>query len=228
MELTIIGTSHIAQQSVNEIKRAFMENTPDIVAVELDIQRAAALLQDKPKKMGWSGAFEVGFRGFLFAKIGQYVQQKLGKMVGVSPGSEMKMALELARKKKLKVAFIDQPIKVTLQNFSKTLTWREKFRFFGDMVKGIFFPKKQLKELGLENFDLKKVPEKELIVKMMGKLKKRFPSVYKTLVEDRNRYMVKQLVKLQQENSGKRILVIVGAGHEEGMKELLRKIEIVR
>ena len=95
-------------------------------------------------------------------------------------------------------------------------------------MKGIFQPKKQIKELGLENFDLSKVPKKELIIKMMGQLKKKYPSLYKTLVSDRNKYMVKNLIKLMRQHPDKKILAIVGAGHKEGMEKLLLKVDVVR
>ena len=228
MSLHFIGTSHIARQSIQEIKRYITEEKPDIVAVELDVQRAAALMEKHPHKLSLGQVFQVGVRGYLFAKIGQYVQQKLGKMVGVSPGSEMKTALELARKQQLKIALIDQPIAVTLRNFSRQLTWREKARFVMDVVKGLLFPQRQLKELEIEQFDVRKVPEKELIIKMMKPLRKRYPNVYKTLVEDRNKYMVRNLVKLMRQHPGKKILVVVGAGHVEGMQELLLKVDVVK
>ena len=82
--------------------------------------------------------------------------------------------------------------------------------------------------MGLGTFDLHKVPEKALITAMMSQLKKRYPSVYKTLVEDRNKYMVKKLVGLVKTNPEKKILVIVGVGHKEGMEELLGKIDVVK
>ena len=84
-----------------------------------------------------------------------------------------------------------------------------------------------MKQLGLDQFDLTKVPEKELIKKMMGQMKKRYPNVYKTLVSDRNKYMVKKLVQVMRKNPGKNILAVVGAGHKEGMEKLLLKVEIV-
>jgi len=228
MNLTIIGTSHIAKQSINEIKTAINENKPDIVAVELDLQRASTLMSEERSKISIRDILKIGVKGYLFVKIGQYVQQKLGKMVGIAPGSEMKTALKLAHQNKLQVALIDQPIQITLKNFSKNLTWKEKFRFVGDFFKGIFFRKKQLKELGLDNFDLTKVPEEEVIEKMIGQLKKRYPNLYKTLITDRNKYMVKKLVRLLRSNPDKKILCIVGAGHKKGMEKLLLKVDVVR
>ena len=228
MNLHIIGTSHISKQSVNEVKKYILEEKPDIVAVELDLSRAAALLQKQKNKVSLREIMQIGIRGYVFAKIGQYVQQKLGKMVGVAPGSDMKTAMETARKNNIDVAFIDQPIKITLRNFSHNLTWREKGRFFLDIVKGLIFPKKQMRNLGLANFDLSKVPPDDLIKKMMEHLKIKYPSIYKTLVEDRNKYMVKKIVRIMREKPDKKILAVVGAGHKEGMEELLLKIDVVR
>ncbi len=227
MNLEIIGTSHIAKQSVNEIKKAFQDHKPEIVAVELDVQRAFALLHEEKNKLSLHHILQIGIKGYLFAKVGQYVQQKLGKVVGMIPGADMKAAMELAQKEKKQIEYIDQPIAITLRNFSKTLTWREKFRFVGDFFKGIIMPKKQIQKYGLKNFDLSKVPEKELIIKMVGGLKKDYPNVYKTLIEDRNRFMVKRLVKLMREHPHKKIIAVVGAGHVAGMKELLLKVDVL-
>ncbi len=227
MEIPLIGTSHIARQSIRDIRQAFRDLKPDIVAVELDMQRARTLLENHPKRLPWSQMPLFGIKGFVFAKLGQYVQQKLGKIVGVSPGSDMKTALELARAQQVQIALIDQPLQVTLRRLSANITWREKGRFLLDIIKGIFFPRRQLRLLGLEKLDLRQVPEKEVINKAMEQLQQGYPSVYRVLVEERNRYMVRQLVKLVREHPGKKILAVVGAGHEEGMRELLGKVDVV-
>ena len=227
MNLTILGTSHIAKQSVNEIKNFIETHKPDVVAVELDLQRAAALMQEQKNKVSIADILQIGLKGYIFVKIGQIVQEKLGKMVGVAPGSDMKTAMNLARKEKLDLAFIDQPIRITLKNFSKKLTWRERFRFLGEMIKGLLFPKKQMRDMGLNNFDLSKVPAEEVIEKLVGQMKKKYPSMYKTLISDRNKYMVRALVKLMRKHPDKKILAVVGAGHKKGMEALLLKVDVV-
>lgn len=224
--IKIMGTSHIAEQSVKEINEAITKEKPEVVAIELDISRAQALLSNQKRKVSLTEVLQIGIKGYLFAKMGQYVQQKLGKMVGMAPGADMKAAITVARKNNIKVVLIDQPIKITLNNFSKALTWKEKSRFLIDIIKGIIMPKKQIEELGLKEFNLHTVPKEELINKMMSKLEKRYPSVYKTLVLDRNRYMARKLARLSKTHTGK-ILAVVGAGHKKGMEELLLKFEII-
>ncbi|MEW5897030.1 MAG: TraB/GumN family protein [Nanoarchaeota archaeon] len=230
MRIRIIGTSHIAKQSIEEIKKAIEAEKetekPDIIAVELDLQRASALLQQQKNKVPVSSIGEIGVKGYVFVKVGQFIQRKLGKIVGIAPGSEMKTAILLAKKYRLEVAFIDQPIQITLKNFSKELTWKEKGRFISDIFQGIFFPKKQMEKIGMDKIDLRKVPATHIISKLIKHLKERYPSIHKTLIEDRNKYMVKKLVHLQKENPDKKILAVVGAGHKEGMEKLLMKIDV--
>ncbi len=221
MPVHIIGTSHIARESVREIKRYLEEEKPELIALELDLQRAAALMNKQPQRLSLLQGLRIGLKGYLFALIGRYVQQKLGKMVGVSPGAEMKAALQAAQKNRLEVALIDQPLPVTLKKLSRRLSWREKGRFLADMLSGMLFPRRQLRKYGLEEFDLTKVPALELIKSMMQLLQKRYPSVYYTLVEERNQYMARQLQHLQQKHPEKRILAVVGAGHVEGMREIM-------
>ena len=230
MNLRIIGTSHIAKQSVEEIKRAVAEYQPDILAVELDEERAAALLQAKQDKQKHSLLQQLrafGVKGYLFARLGRYIQQRLGKSVGVSPGSEMKTALEIAKKQKIRIALIDQPIHTTLRNFSKGFTWRDRWHFVEDLFLGLLRPQQQMKKWKMTNFDLSTVPEEKIIEEMVGNLRERYPSLHKTLIQDRNRYMVKKLVQLMRQNKEQKILAVVGAGHQKGMEELLLKVEIV-
>ncbi|MBI4983172.1 TraB/GumN family protein [Candidatus Woesearchaeota archaeon] len=227
MSVHIIGTSHIALQSINEIKKAISEQKPDLIALELDPERVYVLLHGEKTRLSWREILRIGVKGFVFAKLGQCLQQRLGKMLGVSPGSEMKVALELARKGGIKIALIDQPVRITLKNFSQELTWKDKFRFLEDVLTGIFLPRWQLRRIGLTSFDLSKVPGKRIVSVMIKQLQQRYPSVYKVLVEDRNKFMVKKIVHLLRENPGKKILVIVGAGHKEGMEELLLKVDVI-
>ena len=46
-----IGTSHISKDSIKEINDYVGENSPEIIAVELDIVRLKALLEDKPSEI---------------------------------------------------------------------------------------------------------------------------------------------------------------------------------
>ena len=214
--LMVIGTSHIAKQSLEDVKNAIEGWKPNIVALELDKRRLYSLFR-KPGKIRIYDIKRIGIKGFIFSLIGAWAEKKLGNMVGVAPGSEMKNAVRLARKNNIKIALIDQDIEITLKRFSKSLTWKEKWNFFADILKAIFARK------GVIEFDLTKVPSKKVIKKLVDKVKERYPNVYKVLIEERNEVMANNLHKIMSEYPDKKILAIIGAGHEDDILELIKK-----
>ena len=218
-DLTIIGTSHIAKQSLDDVERAINVEKPDIIALELDRRRLYSLFK-KPGRIRIYDIKKIGIKGFVFSLIGAWAGKKLGKMVGVMPGSEMKKAVKLAKKNKIKIALIDQDIEITLRKFSKSLTWKEKWNFFADVVKAVFSKKKTLE------FDLTKVPSKKVIKKLVGQVKKRFPNVYNVLIDERNHIMAENLRKIMEMHPDKKILAIVGAGHEDDILNLIKSPSI--
>jgi pheromone shutdown-related protein TraB len=221
--LILIGTSHIAKQSLEEVEKAVNEKKPDIIALELDKKRFFALTSRKTRKIGLKDIKRIGLKGFIFNIIGAWVERKLGKYVGVKPGSEMLKAISLAKKNNIKIALIDQDIEITLLKLSKSITWKEKWNFIVDILKGIFFRKSEMKKFGIKGLDLTKVPSKKLIKKLTQEVKKRYPGVYKVLVKERNEIMASNLNKLMEEYPEKLILGVIGAGHEDDMLELIKK-----
>jgi pheromone shutdown-related protein TraB len=212
--LVFLGTSHIAADSIKEIENAFAIEKPDIVAVELDPARLHALLTERKPNYSIRMAFTLGFKGYLFAVIGSLVQQKLGDIVGVKPGSDMLRAVELARDNGRRIALIDRDIQVTLARLSKAIGWREKFNFFIDLVLAPFSKKMRI--------DIGKVPEKELIKQLLGLLKKRYPGLHRVLVEERNKIMALKLKALIENYPDKKIMAVMGAGHEETVLEIIK------
>ncbi|HHI04095.1 MAG TPA: hypothetical protein ENL45_00940 [Candidatus Woesearchaeota archaeon] len=221
--LNIIGTSHIAKQSVNSVKNTILKEKPDIVALELDKNRLYGLMHDQKRKISISAIPKIGFKGFLFSWIGSIIQKKLGDYVGVAPGSEMKTAARLAKKQKARIALIDQNIEITLKRFSRALTWKEKWKLLVDIFNGVVLRKNELEDLNIKKFDLTKVPSQEIIKKLINKMRERYPNICRVLIDERNKIMARNLSYLMKENPEKNILAVVGAGHEEEIIELIKK-----
>ena len=217
--LEIIGTSHIARESVEAVAQYIETKKPDIVALELDARRAHALMHDIKTKISVRLIPVVGFKGFLFLVIANFLQKRLGKLVGVQPGLEMKTALKAAVKEKAKIALIDRNLEVTIRRLSQTLSWKERLRFIADVFASPF--SKDMKEF--RNIDLRKVPSKKLIAKVMKKLRRHYPNLYKVLVEERNEHMATALVDIMNKNPDSKILAVVGAGHEDELAELVKE-----
>ncbi len=216
--LTLLGTSHVAVQSIKEVKQLINEIKPEVVALELDKPRLIALMSTEKPKIKIQDVIKMGLGTFLINSIGAWIETKFGKMVGVKPGTEMKTAVLEARKINAKLALIDRDIKITLKRLRKKITWKEKFTIIYDIIMGAIFKKGEV-----EKFNLQEVPSKELIDKLVKRVKIRYPTFYKVLIDERNKFMAKRLAQLMQNYQNQEIVAVIGAGHEEEMVSLIKK-----
>ncbi len=211
----LIGTSHIAKESLEKVDKNISEKKPDLVAVELDLARLQGLMHKKKGKI----------RLPLFQKVIvmllQKMQDTLSKETGILPGQEMLDAVRHAKKAEARVALIDQRIDVTISKLMKAMGLKEKAKLMAYLVMG-FLGIGASKMLPAEKgIDLNKIPEDEFIEYAMEYMESIFPSIYKVLVSDRNWYMAHNLMKLS--SNFDTIIAVVGAGHVRGIKELLEK-----
>ena len=214
--LIIIGTSHIAPESLQEVKATLEKEQPKIVALELDPARLQGLMH-KRGRIRLRDIRQIGVKGYIFGLIAAWAGKKLGEQVGVMPGSEMLAAVHIARKHKLQIALIDQDIAITLRRLSDSISWKEKWHFVVDLFKAIILRKREIE------FDLKKVPSHQIIKKLMKKVKKRYPNIYKVLVVERNKVMARNLGTLLAMHREGKIVAVVGAGHEKDILDLVKK-----
>jgi pheromone shutdown protein TraB len=243
--IEVLGTNHIAKESITKIKKAFKDLSPEIVCLELDFQRYKGLVTNQKPNYNPAIIKQVGLKGYLFAVIGGIVQKQLSKKTGYKPGIDMKTAGELAKKNKSLLLLIDQPIKKTLWNISHKISKKDKKNFWSDIgwsfllaILGqklffkIFRSQKvknkiysRIMHLGSQSFSLNSIPNQDLILELMKKVKSIYPSIYKILVHDRNKFMATNLHNISLKHPDKTVLAVVGAGHVTGMLELLKKYD---
>ncbi|MBI2549970.1 TraB/GumN family protein [Candidatus Woesearchaeota archaeon] len=216
--LIVIGTSHIAKDSVRKVTETITAEKPDIVAVELDHARLHALLSEQKPRFSLAALRVMGLTGFVFFTIGGLLQRKLGKLIGAVPGEEMKTAVKVANQIGARVALIDQPLSITMKNLSK-IRFREKLRLVKDVIFGI---------TGLEtekvNIDLSKTPTGSFVEMAMRKVRRRYPGLYKALVTDRDNYMAHALMRITKSEPDSKITAVVGAGHEKEIAKLIKTV----
>lgn len=207
MPVKIIGTSHIAKESIEEVKRVIEETKPDCVAIELDPKRFYALIHQRAEGEKRKIGLRYGLTIWLFG----WLQQALGKSVGVMPGSEMLSAVEAAKAVNAKIVLIDKDIEEIFRGMMSA-PLREKLKLF----LGIFAA-----PFAGERIDLKKVPEEKIVAEAMRYMKKELPGFYKVLVADRNRYMAEWIKRLESEFES--VVVVVGAGHKKELERMAKK-----
>ncbi len=223
----ILGTSHVARQSIDKIKKAFSDFKPDIVALELDKARLLSLKKTKTKQKNidkrniFKMMKEIGFLGSMFYLFGRYMQKKIGNIVDIEPGIDMASAYELAKKSNSEIRLIDQDINITLRKFSREFKKKELFKIIRDLVFGMF-----IKKSITYNLNFEKIPDSKLIYYVLEKTKKDYASLYKILIDDRNKIMAERLYRISLLSPEKKILAVVGAGHVPGIKKQLADFEV--
>ncbi|VVB61355.1 TraB family protein [uncultured archaeon] len=214
MPVYIIGTSHIARESVEKVKEAIKEKKPECIAVELDYNRYYAMLYKQ------RGEVKLPFLQKTILTLMQKLQENLSKQTNIFPGTEMMAAVEFATMNGVRCAFIDQDINYTVSRLMKKLGFFGKLKLLvylipalvGVPIKGVTM---------LAEIDLNKVPDEKLIERALTELKREFPAIYEVLIEERNRHMARNIRKLQEQFST--IVVVVGAGHVNGITRLLKE-----
>ena len=110
---------------------------------------------------------------------------------------------------------VDQDIEITLKRFSKQFTFKDKMKLLWDIIKSPFGKKIKI--------NLNEVPKEKIIEQMIGQIKDRYPSLYNVLIQERNVVMAKNIYKIKEKNPEKKILVIIGAGHEKDLLKLIQQ-----
>lgn len=216
--IVLVGTAHVSERSVEEVREAIRRHKPDIVAVELDPARYKVLTgqrewRDLPITRILSGSNPYFFiaQAFLAA-----MQRRIGLEQGVEPGAEMLAAVEAAREQDLKVLLADRDISITLKRAWKRMTLREKMRLSWNLLAAIT----GAYEEEMEDIDIEKLMEEDMISMLVEELSEMVPSVADVLIHERDTFIAKKI--LQASKDGK-VLAVVGAGHVAGLAKKLEK-----
>lgn len=216
--LTIIGTAHVSEESVKEVKDAIYEQQPDIVAIELDrgrynrIRNEMAGIEEDSHIPVTQIIKENKIGVFLASTLLGYFQSKIGEDVDVKPGSEMIGAIEAAEDLKIPIALIDRDINVTLQRALNKMTFKEKASFLWSTISGLF-KKDELEE----ELDIEELKNPENLDEIMDMFEEISPGAYEVLVKERDAYLAGNIMNLPQEN----VVAVVGAGHKPGINRYL-------
>ncbi len=133
--VTVVGTAHVSQDSVDEVEETIERERPDVVAVELDENRYKRMQGETPDDID-AGDLIKGKTVYQFIAywLLSYIQTRLGEKFDAEPGADMKMAVDTAQRLGLGVALVDRDIQLTIQRFWKRMRLREKLKMAGSMA----------------------------------------------------------------------------------------------
>lgn len=210
--LNIIGTAHVSKESVEEVREAIIESQPNIVAVELDLNRFHNMMAEKSGQKKEDIKIRDVIKGdklsiFLVTLFLSYLQKKIGDEMGVKPGSEMLAAVEAAEEIGANVVLIDRDISITLKRALNKMSFIEKAKFVYGIIAS-FFSDEEIE-------DVESIKDGDALEEVMGYFKDMSPQAYDALVTERDAYMAKKLLEINDES----VVAVVGAGHKQGIKD---------
>ena len=210
-EITVLGTAHVSQKSVDLVRDIIEEEKPDTVCIELCDSRFQALTQ----KQKWQDTdllkvikekkAPLLLANFMLASI----QKKIGKKLGIKPGEEMAQAIRSAEISGSQIHLADRDIRTTLSRAWHAITFWEKLKLTGQFVASLVGVD-EISEEEVEN-----LKNKDMLETLLSEIGESQPQLKKILIDERDLYLAEKIRKAP----GEKIVAVVGAGHVPGIKQ---------
>ncbi|MDO5844568.1 MAG: TraB/GumN family protein [Methanocorpusculum sp.] len=226
-EIHIVGTAHVSQKSIEEVRETVDAVNPDVIAIELDPGRFAALKQQMREAAGETipednkapevkSLLKGNFTLMLIQWILAYVQRKIGMNVGVEPGAEMKAAIEIAQERNIRLLLIDRDIRITLGRFWGNMKFTEKIKLVWVLIRSVAGKDEETDEIDSVTVDSLTNPD--VIEMALEEFHKFSPAGANALIDERDAYLANGIVNLEK-SSFERAVVVCGAGHLPGINK---------
>ncbi len=209
----LVGTAHVSEQSVRDVREAIATQQPDCVCVELDAGRHATISQQR----NW---MELDIRRVLKQRKGFLLltnivlhsfQRRLGLDLGVQPGAEMAAAVAAAEAAEVPFVLCDREIQVTLRRAWRRSRLWGRLKLLAALLAGAFSNEE------LEPAQIEALKEKGALQNMLEELAEYLPQVKEVLIDERDRYLAARIFAA----GGVRTVAVVGAGHVPGIERWL-------
>ncbi len=211
--VVLVGTAHVSEESVREVRATIASHEPDCVCVELDASRYATITQERR----W---MELDIRRVLRERKGFLLltnivlhsfQRRLGLDLGVQPGAEMVAAIDAARAADVRFVLCDRDIQVTMRRAWRRSGLWGRFKLLGALLAGAFVNEE------LEAGQIEALKERGMLQSMLDELADYLPRVKEVLIDERDTYLAARIYGA----GGSRTVAVVGAGHVPGIERAL-------
>ncbi|RPJ13072.1 MAG: TraB/GumN family protein, partial [Deltaproteobacteria bacterium] len=207
--ILLVGTAHISQESVDLVRTVIEQEAPDCVCLELDDKRYQALIEQQQwqsldlKSIIKNKQLSTLLVNLLMASY----QKRLGSKLGVTPGAELLMAAQTARRLQIPVSLCDRDVRITLRRAWKSTSFFKKGYLLASLLTGLF----DRSEISEEK--LRELKQSDVLSGVMAEMAEALPDLKRVLIDERDIFIAEKI----KSSPGKRVVAIVGAGHIEGM-----------
>ena len=208
--LRIIGTAHISKKSLKPSLQRLIHGIPIFSRCE---SRLRALKE--PEKLESETLLEIVKEGKAPMVILQSAlaaeQRRMGLSTGEKPGAELLAAVNAAEEREIPVELVDRDVVITLRRAWKKMGFREKWKVLYAMLWAEDDEEMPIDEL-LEDSDM--------LSNMLEEARSIAPGAGYALIDERDIYLSEKIRQIRHKG---RVLVVVGAGHVNGINENLNK-----
>lgn len=212
---TLLGTAHISKASIEAVRSAIASGRFDAIAVELDEQRHKALTE--PDALAQLDLVKV-IRERKIAPFAANLalaayQRRLAEQLDVEPGAELKTAALEASARGLPLQLIDRDVGITFRRILQKLRWWDRMKLIAGLGGGLFASDE------IDESDIERLKEGDMLESSFGEFARDTPSLYATLIDERDQFMAARL--RERTDGASHVLAVVGAGHLKGMARYL-------
>jgi len=213
----LLGTAHVSRASVEAVVSMAGGGGYDAIAVELCPARHQALTkQQQWKDMDLYRIIREKKAGLVMANLalGAY-QRRIAEQFGIEPGAELKAAADAAEAHNLPLQLIDRDLATTLKRSYRAVPWYKRLMLSAGLVMSTVSSDE------IDEEQIEKLKEGDILESTFTEFAEQSPELYEALIGERDRFMAARLRQENVANDGKRILVVIGAGHLDGLAKYL-------
>lgn len=207
----VVGTAHVSQRSIDEVREVIERVKPEVVCVELDKIRFDDLTGDSAfRELDVLKVVREGRTLYLLAYLAlASYQRRMGLTLGVKPGAEMVAAVNAANERGIQVELIDRDINITLKRTWSNLGPWKRAVLLRSLIGG--------GARGAALRALERLREPKALSQMLSELSRVAPEIKRPLIDERDQYLASKAVEAG--NGKQRVVVVVGAAHVPGIKQ---------
>jgi len=216
-KITILGTAHVSKASADAVSELIETDQFDTIAIELCDSRYKSIVN--PNSLTDMDLFEVikTKKASMVAAslaLGAY-QQRLAEQFDVQPGEEMRVAIQLAQEKDLKLELIDRDVGITLKRLYRNIPWWRKIYVISGLVASVLTNEKVTEE------EIEKLKTGDMLESTFSQFADSAGDLFSPLISERDEFMSAKLSQVASNPESNNVLAVVGAGHLAGIKQIL-------
>jgi pheromone shutdown-related protein TraB len=213
VEYTLLGTAHVSRASADAVKELAGSGDYDAIAVELCQARYDALTAERKwTDLDLYRIIREGKAGLVMANLAlSAYQRRIAEQFGIEPGAEMRAATVAAKERGLPLQLVDRDLATTLRRSYASVPWYKRFYLMAGMALGMV-SSDEIDEEAIE-----KLKEGDILESTFTEFAEQSPELFEALIAERDRYMASRLREENADSSGRKVLVVIGAGHMEGL-----------